>query len=132
VDCHPGEFIAIRPQTADFTRLQEPPSPTNPNRTSKRQKELNVNPPPCLDLDGSARTCNTASKAVSGQFEALEREARIQHTIIYDLATIVDQFVSAHRTHATKSFATLRTSYLPNLTFTFLFTLKAYQTLAHP
>jgi hypothetical protein len=83
-------------QTADFTRPQEPQSPSNLNRTTKRQKDLNVNPPPRLELGGGARTCTTASKAISGQLEALEREARIQRTVMNDFAIAVDAFVTAH------------------------------------
>jgi hypothetical protein len=90
-------------QNANFTRPQEPESPTNLNRTSKRhQRELNVNPPPRLDLGGSARNCTTASKAISGQLEALEREARIQRTVMNDLAATVDSFVSAYHNEERK------------------------------
>jgi hypothetical protein len=90
-------------QNANFTRPQEPQSPTNLNRTTKRhQRDLNVYPPPRLDLGGGARNCNTASKAISGQLEALEREARIQRTVMNDLATTVDTFVSAYQNEERK------------------------------
>lgn len=90
-------------QNANFTRPQDPQSPTNLNRTTKRhQRDLNVNPPPRLDLGGGARNCNTASKAISGQLEALEREARIQRTVMNDFATTVDSFVSAYHNEERK------------------------------
>src|SRR5438045_7314472 len=90
-------------QNAGFTCLQDPQSPTNLNRTMKRhQRDLNVNPPPRLDLGGGARDCNTASKAISGQLEALEREARIQRTVMNDFATMVDSFVSAYNNEERK------------------------------
>src|SRR5436190_24278945 len=84
-------------QNAGFTRPQDPQSPTNLNRTMKRhQRDLNVNPLPHLNLGGGPRNCNTASKAISGQLEALEHEARIQRTVMNDFATMVDSFVSAY------------------------------------
>src|SRR5258705_11756039 len=83
-------------QNANFTRPQDPQSPTNLNRTTKRhQRALNVNPPPRLDLGGGARNCNTASKAISSQLEALDLEARIQRTVLTDSATTEDLFASA-------------------------------------
>ena len=82
-------------QHADFTHPQEPQSPTNFNRTSKRQqRNLNVIAPPCLDLGGGANTVNTASKAISGQLDALEHEAKLQHTIMNGFASMVDHFVA--------------------------------------
>ena len=82
-------------QYADSTRPQEPQSPTNLNRTSKRQqRNLNVTAPPRLDLGGDANTINTASKAIGGQLDALEREAKLQRTIMNGFASTVDQFVA--------------------------------------
>jgi hypothetical protein len=82
-------------QHADFTHPQEPHSPTNLNRTSKRQqRSLNVNAPPRLELGGSANTTKTASKAISSQLDALEHEAKLQRTILSAFASTVDQFVS--------------------------------------
>ena len=82
-------------QYADFTRPQEPQSPTNLNRTSKRQqRNLNVTAPPRLDLGGGVNTVNTASKAIGGQLNALEREAKLQRTIMNAFASTVDQFVA--------------------------------------
>ena len=83
------------PQHADFTRPQEPHSPANLTRTSKRQqRSLNVTAPPRLELGGSANTTKTASKAIGGQPDALEREAKLQRTIMSAFASTVDQFVS--------------------------------------
>src|SRR5204863_3631789 len=45
---------------------------------------------------GGAHDCNTASKTISGQLEALEHEACIQRTVMNDFATMVDSFVSAY------------------------------------
>ena len=82
-------------QYADSTRPQEPQSPTNLNRTSKRQqRNLNVTAPPRLDLGGDANTVNTASKAIGSQLDALEREAKLQRTIMNGFASTVDQFVA--------------------------------------
>src|SRR5438045_8632694 len=84
-------------QNAGFTCPQDPQSPTNLNCTMKRhQRDLNVNPLPRLDLGGGACDCNTASKAISGQLEALECEACIQRTVMNDFETKVDSFVSAY------------------------------------
>src|SRR5438045_2653670 len=84
-------------QNAGFTCPQDPQSPTNLNRTMKRhQRDLNVNPLPHFDLGGGARDCNTTSKAISGQLEALKCEARIQRTVMNDFTTMVDSFVSAY------------------------------------
>jgi hypothetical protein len=80
---------------ADFTRPQEPHSPTNFNRTSKRQqRSLNVTAPPRLELGGSANTTNAASKAIGGRLDALDREAKLQRTIMSAFASTVDQFVA--------------------------------------
>src|SRR5438045_2374414 len=82
-------------QHADFTHPQGPQSPTNFNRTSKRQqRNLNVIAPPCLDLGGGANTVNTASKAIGGQLDALEHEAKLQHTIMNGFASMVDHFMA--------------------------------------
>jgi hypothetical protein len=82
-------------QYADFTCPQEPQSPTNLNRASKRQqRNLNVTAPPRLDLGGGANTVNTASKAIGGQLDALKREAKLQRSIMNAFASIVDQFVA--------------------------------------
>jgi hypothetical protein len=53
-------------QNADFICPQEPQLSSNLNCTIKRQKDLNVNSSPYLELDSSARICTTASKAISG------------------------------------------------------------------
>jgi hypothetical protein len=72
-------------QTADFTRPQEPQSPTNFNRTTKRQQRvLNVNAPPRLDLGGGAHTSNTATAAIGGRLNPIEQEVKIQRTIMYE------------------------------------------------
>jgi hypothetical protein len=93
-------------QTADFTRPQEPQSPTNFIRTTKRQQRvLNVNPPPRLNLGGGAHTSNTATTAIGGRLDAIEREAKIQRTIMYDFASTVDQFVSSYEMPDERSFA---------------------------
>ena len=82
-------------QYADFTRPQEPQSPTNLNRTSKRQqRNFNVTTPPRLNLGGDANTVNTASKAIGGQLDALKRKAKLQCTIMNGFASTVDQFVA--------------------------------------
>jgi hypothetical protein len=65
-------------QHADFTHPQEPHSPANLNRTSKRQqRSLNVTAPPRLELGGSANIMKTASTAIGSQLDALEREAKL-------------------------------------------------------
>jgi hypothetical protein len=70
--------LGIEHQNASYTRLQDPFSPTNlPYRITKRQQRLNVNPPPRLNLGGDTPIQTTASKAISSQLEAIEREARI-------------------------------------------------------
>jgi hypothetical protein len=82
-------------QYADFTRPQEPQSPTNLNRTSKRQqRNLNVTIPSRLNLGRDVNTINTASKAIGGQLDALKREAKLQRTIMNGFASAVDQFVA--------------------------------------
>ena len=82
-------------QYADFTRPQEPQSPTNLNHASLRQqRNLNVTTPPRLNLGGGANTVNTALKAIGGQLDALKRKAKLQCSIINAFANIVDQFVA--------------------------------------
>jgi hypothetical protein len=93
-------------QSADFTRPQEPQSPSNLNRTAKRQQRaLDIHPPPRLDLGGSAHISNTASSAIGGRLDAIEREAKIKHTVMYDFAGIVDKFVSSYKQPEERAFA---------------------------
>lgn len=92
-------------QNASYTHPQDPFSPTNlPHRITKRQQRLNVNPPPRLNPGGDTPIQTTASKAISSQLEAIEREARIQHTIMNDFASMVDRFVSTYK-HDERKFA---------------------------
>ena len=80
-------------RTADFTRPQEPFTPNNLTRAPKRQQRaLNITAPPRLDLGGSTHT-TTASKAIGGQLDEIERKARVQRTVMRDFASIVDHFV---------------------------------------
>jgi hypothetical protein len=89
-NCFPSSF-----QHADYTYPQEPQSPTNLNHTSKRQqRKLNVTAPPRLDLGGGANTINTVSRAIGGQLDVLEHEAKLQYTIINVFASTVDYFVA--------------------------------------
>ena len=93
-------------QSADFTRPQEPPSPPNLNRTAKRhQRALDVHPPPRLDLGGGANISNTASSAIGGRLDAIEREAKIQRTVMHDFASTVDKFVSSYQQPEKRTFA---------------------------
>ena len=93
-------------QSVDFTRPQEPQSPSNLNRTNKRQQRaLIVNPPLRLDLGSGTHTSNTASTAVSGQLDAIERKAKIHHTVIVDFASTVDKFVSSYKQSEQRSIA---------------------------
>jgi hypothetical protein len=93
-------------QTADFTRPQEPQTPSNLPRTSKRQhRALDIQAPPRLDLGGGAHTSNTAAKAIGGQLEAIERDAKIQRTVMFDFAKTVDQFVATYKQQEQRTFA---------------------------
>jgi hypothetical protein len=97
--------LGIEHQNARYTRPQDPFSPTNlPHRITKRQQRPNANPPPRLNPGGDTPIQTTASKAISGQLEAIEREARIQHTIMNDFASMVDRFVSTYK-HDERKFA---------------------------
>ena len=88
-------------QTADFTRPQDPFTLSNFARTSKRQqRSLNSTAPPRLDLGGSAHNnnnSNIASRAIKGQLDEIERQAKIQRAVIQDFAHSVNLFVSSHR-----------------------------------
>jgi hypothetical protein len=93
-------------QTADFTRLQEPQSPSNLRCTTKRQQRaLNVHPPPRLDLGGGAHISNTASSAIGSRLDAIDREAKTQHTVMRDFASTVDKFVSSYTQPEQRIFA---------------------------
>jgi hypothetical protein len=95
----------IEHQNASYTRPQDPSSPTNlTHRITKRHQRLNVNPPPRLNPGGDTPIQTTASKAISSQLEAIEREARIQHTVMNDFASTVDRFVSTYK-HDERKFA---------------------------
>ena len=91
--------------SADFTRPQEPQTPSNLNRTAKRQQRtLNVQPPPRLELGDNANT-STAARAIGGQLDAFEREAKIQRTVMFDFANAVDQFVASYKQQDQRTFA---------------------------
>ena len=93
-------------QSANFTRPHELQSSPNFNRTAKRQQRaLDIHPPPHLDLGGSAYISNTASSAIGGHLDAIEREAKIQHTVMYDFASTVDKFVSSYKQPEQRAFA---------------------------
>ena len=96
------------PQDSAFTRPQEPQSPSNLNRTSKRQHRTlstNTEPPPRLSLGESAPNSHEATAAISTQLEAIEREAKIQRTVMYDFASTVDRFVSSYKLLEQRTFA---------------------------
>ena len=95
------------PETGDFTRPQEPHSPTNFNKhASKRQQRTpNVTAPPRLDYGGGVNTCDTASKAITSHIDAYEREARIQRTVMNSFANAVDNFVTAYNNPDERLFA---------------------------
>ena len=93
-------------QPADFTWPQEPQSPSNLNRTNKRQQRaLNVNPPPHLDLGSGMHISKTASTAISGQLDAIKCKAKIHRTVMVDFASTVDKFVSSYKQSEQRSFA---------------------------
>ena len=64
-----------------------------------------MDPPPRLDLGGSAPNSNTATNAIRSNLEAIDRQARLQRTIMYDFAGIVDKFVSSYKNPDERSFA---------------------------
>jgi hypothetical protein len=112
--------ISIQYQFQDYYQLQyqyrlrnqlliaakSAPSPPNLNRTAKRQQRaLDVHPPPRLDLGGGANISNTASSAIGGRLDAIEREAKIQRTVMYDFASTVDKFVSSYQQPEKRAFA---------------------------
>lgn len=97
--------LGLEHQNASYTRPQDPTSPTNlTHRITKRHQRLNTNPPPRLNPGGDTPIQTTASKAISSQLEAIERETRIQHTIMNDFAITVDRFVSTYK-HDERKFA---------------------------
>src|SRR5438045_9240710 len=80
---------------ADSTWPQEPQTPSSLNRTNQRQRvALNVNPPPHLDLGSGTHISKTASTAISGQLDAIERKAKIHRTVMVDFASTVDTTLS--------------------------------------
>lgn len=97
--------LGIEHQNTSYTCPQDPSSPTNlTHHITKRHQRLNVNPPPRLNPGGDTPIQTMASKAISSQLEAIEREARIQYTIMNDFASMVDRFVSTYK-HDERKFA---------------------------
>lgn len=95
-------------QDSGFTRPQEPQSPSNINRTSKRQhRTLSINTvaPPRLNLGESAPTRHNAAAAIDGELDAIDKEAKIQRTVMHDFACTVDQFVAAYKLPEQRTFA---------------------------
>lgn len=91
---------ASSPETAAFTRPLELETPSNNNmrNTKRRQRDLDFQPPPCLNLGEGAPANNRASKAVNSQLEAIARRANTQRTVITDFAATVDKFVASYET----------------------------------
>jgi len=81
----------------NFTGQQEAETPSNLNQHTSKRHQKNVVPPVRLDLGRGARNSNTATIAITSQLDAIEREAKIQRTIMYDFASTVDTFVSAYQ-----------------------------------
>jgi hypothetical protein len=93
----PDRLIIVdeRLRNANFTRPQDPPSPTNLTRSSKRRHtNFNVAVPPRLDSGNRASTTNPASRAIRSHLDALEREAKLQRKIMHSFADTVDHFVT--------------------------------------
>ena len=92
-------FSGVR--TADFTRPQQPSSPTN-LRTSKRLQTQKVNtlPPRRLSFGGNAPENNSAQAAIAAQLEAHDRTARIRREILNGTAKVLDQYVDSHKKQA--------------------------------
>lgn len=83
-----------RIDNADFTRPQDPESPSN-LRTAKRPKNSQGHlPPPILQIGGSVSNLS-ATAAVRSQLEEDERRAKIKREVFGALATTVDQFVAS-------------------------------------
>jgi len=83
-----------RTDNADFTRPQDPESPSN-LRTVKRPKNSQGHLPPLiLQIGGSAPNLS-ATTAVRSQLEEDERRAKIKREVFGALATTVDWFVAS-------------------------------------
>ena len=91
---------------ADFTRDQQPSSPTNINpRPRKQQQRVNNMIPPPLRLGDRAQASNTASNAINGRLDAIERANNIRHAVVRDFGTLVDKFVSSYQQKEQREFA---------------------------
>ena len=84
-------------RNADFTRPQDPESPSN-LRAVKRTKQQSHLPPPILKIGGSASMKpDSAAAAVRSQFDEAERRAKVKREVYSSLATTIDKFVASYK-----------------------------------
>src|SRR6195952_4226965 len=91
---------------ANFTRDQEPSSPTNLNqRPRKQQQRVNYTIPPPLRLGDRAPASHAASNAINGRLDAIEKTTHIRHAVVRDFGKLVDDFVSSYQQKDQRDFA---------------------------
>ena len=61
--------------------------------------------PPPLRLGDRAQASNTASNAINGRLDAIERANNIRHAVVRDFGTLVDKFVSSYQQKEQREFA---------------------------
>jgi len=81
----------------NFTGQQKAETLSNLNQHTSKRHQKNIVSSVYLDLDKEARNSNTATIAIISQLDVIERETKIQQTIIYNFASTVDTFMSAYQ-----------------------------------
>ena len=89
---------STRSDAADHTRQQEAASPSNFNQRApkRQQRDINVIPPPRLNLGEGMHNDSSAASAISSQLAAIEREAKLRRDIWNGFAANVDKFVATY------------------------------------
>src|SRR6195952_2372418 len=91
---------------ADYTRAHQPSSPTNFDpRPRKQQQKVTYQIPPPLRLGDRTNTSTTASNAINGRLDAIERTTQIRHSVVRDFGALVDKFVSQYQQKEKRDFA---------------------------
>ena len=58
-----------------------------------------------LRLGDRAHASNTASNAINGRLDAVERSNNIRHAVVRDFGTLVENFVSSYQQKELRDFA---------------------------
>ncbi|PTU16988.1 hypothetical protein P175DRAFT_0404742, partial [Aspergillus ochraceoroseus IBT 24754] len=94
--------------TADFTRPQEPSSPSNLHAAKRQRGKSILHMPPPVYKGASASTANpgSAARTLRGHLDEEERQAKTRREVLAELATMVDKLVDTQKSQDKRAYAT--------------------------